>query len=504
MSQGAKPSIGLSQVKRDLFARLTRKQRVGSGDRDRIAPRKQFSPCPLSFAQQRLWFMDQLEVGSTAYNIPMAVWLGGRLNTPALERSLNEVVRRHEVLRTSFGIDAEQKPVQIISPAQAMPLPVIDLRDVAPADREQEAARQATAEAQRPFTLQHGPLLRVTLLRFGSTEHVLLLTMHHIISDGWSMSLLIGEIATLYQAFFQGQASPLSELSIQYADFARWQRDWLQGDVLEEQMAYWREQLAGELPVLDLPTDYPRPQQQGHQGARQTFTLSAELTESLKHLSRREGVTLFMTLLAGFETLLYRYSGQEEIVIGAPLANRNRPEIEELIGFFVNTLVLRIRLRERMTFGELLAQVREVTLSAYTHQDVPFEKLVEELQPQRDTSHTPLFQVIFSWQNDLIPPPQLPGLTVKNLEVELGTAKFDLVLNLHDTGRELTGVMAYNTDLFEANTIARLLTHFQNLLASIVAQPSAPIKTLDLLTPQEKLILDKTVEVAELSESFSF
>jgi amino acid adenylation domain-containing protein len=450
-----------------------------------IKPAARTNELPLSFAQERLWFMDQFDPGNAAYNIPMAVRLGGSLNISALERSLNEIVRRHEILRTSFDIGAEQKPVQVISAASPLPLSVHDLQDVPATERERETVRATAEEARRPFDLQHGPLLRASLLRLNLTEHILLLTMHHIISDGWSMAILIREVVALYQAFIQERESPLSELSIQYADFALWQREWLQGEMLEEQLAYWREQLAGELPVLDLPIDKRRPRQQSHRGARRTFALAADLTEKLKHLAQREEVTLFMTLLAGFQTLLYRYSGQEDIVVGSPIANRHRAEIEELIGFFVNTLVLRARLNEGLSFRELLQQVREVTLGAYAHQDVPFEKLVEELQPARSLSHTPLFQVMFIFQNTPVAPLQLSSLSLEPIASYGGRVKFDLVLNMQETDQGLKGSVEYSTDLFDAETIERMIRHFQSVLQGVTINPDQRLAHLPLLRDSE-------------------
>ncbi|HEU4712852.1 MAG TPA: condensation domain-containing protein [Pyrinomonadaceae bacterium] len=489
--------MSLSPVKRQLFARLMQQRGLRAGSRESITPREQSGPCRLSFAQQRLWFMDQMESGSPAYNIPLAVRLDGVLDVAALERSLNEVERRHEVLRTVFALDNEQQAVQVVQPWQQRRL---NVRSVTV-----QAARDAVdEEARRPFNLQQGPLWRAELLQIEPSVHILLLTMHHIISDGWSMGIFIREVAQLYEAFANNAASPLPELSIQYADFAHWQRNWFQGDVLNEQMKFWREQLSGELPTLELPTDYRRPQQQTYRGARQSFHLNAALTERLKQLSREHDTTLFMTLLAGFQTLLHRYSGQEDIIVGTPIANRNRAEIEDLIGFFVNTLVLRTRLLPTHTFSELLAQVREVTLGAYAHQDVPFEKLVEELQPDRDNSRHPLFQVVFVVQNAPIALPQIQGLSVTNLNVEPQTAKFDIVVNLHETENGLSGVLAYNIDLFEDDTISRLLKHYESLLEEIVDQPFAPLKSFDLLTEEEKLILETRIEVEELSESFCF
>ena len=353
---------------------------------------------PLSFAQQRLWFLDQLEPGSSFYNIPAAVRLHGVLNVAALERTLSEVVRRHEVLRTHFmAVDGE--PVQVIEAAAPLQLEVLDLSALEEEAREAEVLRLAQLEASRPFDLWRGPLLRVGLLRLGKEEHVALVTMHHIVSDGWSMGVFINEVATLYAAYVRGEESPLEELPIQYADFAHWQRGWLQGEVLAAQLDYWRAELADAPTVIDLPIDKPRPPVQTYRGAYQPLQLSAALSAQLRDLSRRHGATLFMTLLAAFDLLLCRYAGQEQVLVGTPIANRNRSEIEGLIGFFVNTLVLRGDVRGNPSFSELLRRVRETALSAYAHQDLPFEKLVEELQPERDMSRSPLFQVMFVLQN---------------------------------------------------------------------------------------------------------
>lgn len=451
-----------------------------------IKPVPGIADLPLSFAQQRLWFMDQLESNSAAYNIPLAVRLEGKLDVSALQRSLNEVERRHEVLRTVFALDAEQQPVQVVQPWRERTLSVRQMAGETPAEREGAAYETASEDARRPFELQKGPLWRAELLRLEDETHILLLTMHHIISDGWSMAIFVREVATLYESFSAGAKSPLSDLAIQYSDFAQWQRGWLQGEVLEQQMNFWREQLSGELPVLELPTDHRRPRQQSFRGERQTFQLSATLSERLKQLSREQDATLFMTLLAGFQTLLHRYSGQNDIVVGTPIANRNRAEIEDLIGFFVNTLVLRTHLDGKQTFTALLNQVRETTLGAYAHQDVPFEKLVEELQPERDTSRHPFFQVMFIFQNAPVEKLQLPGLTIDPIENFSGSVKFDLVLNMHETEANLAGSVEYNADLFSATTIERMLGHLKTILESIAETPDTRLAELSLIGDAER------------------
>jgi amino acid adenylation domain-containing protein/FkbH-like protein len=438
---------------------------------------------PLSFAQQRLWFLDQFEAGSSFYHIPAAVRLRGMLDLTALEQSFREVIRRHESLRTRFGV-VNGVPVQVIDEGQEFSLTVLDLSS----EGEAGARRVATEESQRPFDLSAGPLLRASVLRLSEQEHVLLCTMHHIISDGWSMGVLIRELTTLYEAYAQGEPSPLPELGIQYADYAHWQRAWLQGEVLEQQLNYWKQQLAGAPAVLELPTDYPRPAVQTFNGAHQSLTLPVELTTELKALTQREGVTLFMTLLAAFQTLLWRYSGQEDIVVSTGIANRNRAETEPLIGFFVNTLVLRTNLSGDPTFAELLERVREVTLGAYAHQDVPFELLVEALAPERDARYTPLFQVMLVLQNARVGEAvKLAGLDVSAVGgEESGTAKFDLTLFVEERGEELGLVLEYNTDLFAAQTIEQMLESFRRLVEGIVAAPEQSIGSFEMIDAEER------------------
>jgi amino acid adenylation domain-containing protein/FkbM family methyltransferase len=449
----------------------------------RRASREQ--PLPLSFAQQRLWFLDQLEPGSISYNSPLAVRLSGTLDTDALARTLDELTRRHEALRTHFA-ELDGQPVQVVEPVAACRLELVELSDVPSEEVEAAARRLAAEEAARPFDLGRGPLLRASLLQLAETEHVLLVTMHHIISDGWSLGVLVKEVAALYEAFAEGRPSPLVELDIQYADFAVWQREWLQGEVLEGQLSYWREQLQGAPAVLELPTDRPRPPVQTFRGAHERFELEAGLTDALRALSRREGVTLFMTLLAAWQALLARYSGQADVVVGADVANRNRAETEGLIGFFVNMMVLRTDLSGDPTFAELLKRVREVCLGAYAHQDLPFERLVEELQPERSLSHTPLFQVSFVLQNQPMGKLRLPGLTMSMVETDDVTAKFDLVLALTETDDGIAGGFVYNSDLFDASTIRRMAGHFKRLLESIAADPGQKLSALPLLSATER------------------
>ncbi len=451
-----------------------------------IAPAPRTGPLPLSFAQQRLWFLDQWQPHSNAYNIPAAVRLEGTLDVAALERSLNEIIRRHEVLRTRF-VSIDGQPRQVIEPASALPLRVVDLGDLSKDEREREVRRLAAAEAQASFDLERGPLIRARLLRAGRTEHVLLLTLHHIVSDGWSTGILLKELVALYRAFSEGEASPLPELAIQYADFACWQRQWLQGEALERQLAYWKTQLNGVPAVLELPTDYLRPAVQSYRGSQHRFRLSPALSKQLARLAGAQGVTLFMLLLATFNVLLYRYTGQRDISIGTPMANRNRIEIEGLIGFFANTLVLRTDLADNPRFSRLLQQVRAVALGAQTHQELPFERLVEELQPTRDLSHPPLFQVMFVLQNALHETLEVPGLRLNAMEAQGRAAKFDLILALtQERSDRLTGALEYNTDLFEEATIGRMVSHFANLLEGIVADPEARLGDLPLMNEAER------------------
>ena len=440
---------------------------------------------PLSFAQQRLWFLDQYEPNSSVYNIPSALRLKGSLDVAALEQSLNEIVRRHEALRTTFAaIDGE--PVQLIAPALSISVPITDLTNHSASEREYEAQRIAMELAREPFDLSQGPLFRVLLLRLDKDDHVLVLSMHHIVSDGWSRGVFYRELSLLYQAYTQGNPSPLSELPIQYSDFAVWQRKWLQGEVLENQLSYWRKQLAGAPEMLKLPTDRPRPAVQSYRGANQSIELSQELTHRLQALSARHGVTLFMTLLAAFQTLLYRYTGQNDIVVGSPIANRNRAEIEGLIGFFVNTLVMRTDLSGNPTFTELLTRVRETALGAYTYQDLPFEKLVEEIHPQRSLSHSPLVQVLFNLletQNDRL---SLPGLDASPFGALNIPSKFDLTLYAVPKSQRLTLTVSYNADLLDDTTISRTLGHLCSLLAAVTVDSDRRLSELPLLTDDER------------------
>ena len=460
---------------------------------------------PTSFAQQRLWFLDQLLPGNPIYNVLTVIRLTGSLKLAALEQTFQEIVRRHETLRTTF-IVLDGQPLQAISPSLTIRLSVLDIQHLAPKEQQEVKAKSIiNAEIQHPFVLSSGPLLRVIIVVLSQTEHLLLLNMHHIICDDWSIGVLIRELGTLYTAFAQNQTSPLLDLPLQYADFAHWQREWLQGEVLQTQLTYWQKQLNG-LSMLQLPTDKPRPARQNYQGATQFLELPLKLTEALEELSQQEGVTFFMTLLAAFQTLLYRYTHQEDIVLGSPIANRNRSEIEGIIGFFVNSLVLRTDLSGNPTFTELLGRVREVTLGAYSHQDLPFEKLVDSLHPERNLSHHPLFQVVFGFQNAPMSALELPELVPSFMNIDFKKIRFDLELHLwkcsvdevsrrvdfRSLGCEnweysegLRGVIVYNTDLFAQATISQMLKHFKTLLSGIVATPEQRIANLPLLSEVE-------------------
>jgi amino acid adenylation domain-containing protein len=439
---------------------------------------------PLSFAQQRIWFIDQLDPKTSVYNFPVAVRLKGSLNLEALERSLNEIVRRHEALRTTFSI-VDGQPSQVIAPTLIVALPVVSLRGRSEVDREKELQRLIIEEARRPFDLARGPILRAGIVQLDEDEHVGLLTMHHIASDGWSIGVLIREMAALYQAFCSGGPSPLPELTIQYADFAYWQRERLQGPAMQTQLDYWKQQLSGSPPLLELPTDHPRPPVQTFRGAHQSLLLPKPIGRALSAINREEGVTLFMTLLAAFNLLLRCYTSRDDLVVGTPIANRNRVEIEGLIGFFVNTLVLRTNLSGDPTFRELIRRVREVCLSAYVHQDLPFEKLVEELYLDRDLSRNPMFQVMFVLQNGSTQTIDVPGLTVSPVVADGGTTHFDLTLHIADSEQGLFATASYNTDLFDAPTIVRMLEHFKTLLQTIVKRPDQRLSELSLLSDIE-------------------
>ncbi|MCG6135476.1 MAG: amino acid adenylation domain-containing protein [Nostoc sp. LLA-1] len=464
-------------------------QRLQQQDIEFAAPpilrRANNAEIPLSYAQQRLWFLDQLEPNSASYNIPFGLRLGGTVNVAALEQSLSEIIHRHEALRTNF-VTVDGQAAQIIQTQTSWTVSVVDLQHLPLIEQKTAAQKLVQQQALLPFDLANEALIRATLVILSDTEQWLLVCMHHVVSDGWSIGVFVQELQALYNAYSQGQPSPLTPLPIQYADFALCQRQWLQGKVLQSQLSYWQEQLANAPTFLPLPTDRPRPAVQTFNGAYLEFALSGELTQQLTKLSQQQGCTLFMTLLAAYNTLLYRYTGQTDILVGTPIANRDRTETEGLIGFFVNTLVMRTDLSENPTFNELLPRLKEMAISAYAHQDLPFEMLVEALQPERDLSHTPLFQVMFVLNNAPKAEIELTGLSVSSLLIESAIAKFDLTLSMENTSTGLVGGWEYNTDLFDSSTIERMTGHFVTLLEAIVANPGDRISQLPILTPSEQ------------------
>ena len=439
---------------------------------------------PLSFSQKRLWFLDQLEPGNPAYNISVAIRLNGNLNVDALEESLTEIVRRHETLRTTFTLVNEQ-PMQVIYAPFPVPMPMITLHASSKADQETKLQEVIFENASYRFDLVTGPLLQVKLVKLNDIHHVFIFTIYHIISDGWSVFVFIRELQTLYQAFVDGQTSPLADLPVQYVDFAHWQDEWLQGNVLESQLGYWKKQLAAPLPVLELPVDYARPKTQTFNGAREMVALSESLSSALKELNRKEGCTMFMTLLAAFSVLLYRQTGQADIVVGSPIAGRSRVELEGLIGFFLNTLAMRVNLDGNPTFRGLIQHVREVALQAYANQDVPFEKLLEELHPERSISRTPIFQVFFNMLNfneGSLDFANLKGEYVYQKDTE---ARFDLTLYVREEHKRINLVFVYNSDLFFRDHVTDLLAQYTQILEQIAVNPDQSISTLPLIPEAE-------------------
>lgn len=456
---------------------------------------------PLSFAQERLWFLHRLEPESVVYNISRAIRLKGRVERQVLEQCFNEILKRHDILRTTFT-ENDGEPAQIVSPHTEISIAVVDLTGLRGSEREAAASKAAAEEAAQPFDLVNGPLYRIRLLKLDEEEHIALFTLHHIVSDAWSASVLVKELVVLYRAFSGGERSPLVELPIQYADFSAWQRNWLQGETLEEMLGYWRRQLAGAPPVLNLPTDGTRSHaQEGQQGERLSRVLPETLSLSVQTLSLKEKATLFTTLLALFNVLMHHYSEQEDIVVGSPIANRNRAEVEPLIGFFVNTLALRTNLAGNPTFRELLARVREVALQAYVYQDLPFGKVVKAVQPERSLSHTPLFQVVFHMNNVPMSAFELPGLSLSPVEALPITVPFDLVMHATNTGEGLRITLDYKPELFSAATTARMLAHYELLLTQIVSNPEATLSDLraTLVREDEREREAREKELAEIS-----
>ncbi|HJT57683.1 MAG TPA: amino acid adenylation domain-containing protein [Ktedonobacteraceae bacterium] len=485
----------LSAAKQALLEKRLRYVRVPASpsgaiatlEPDEIAPRTESGPAPLSFAQQRLWFLQQLEPESPAYNEPIAVYMRGALNVEALTQTAREITHRHEILRSTFPM-VDGQVVQIVDPSfhLSLILPFIDLRSIPQAEREVAVQRKVKEELERPFHLEKEMPWRTVLLQLDEQEHVSLTIMHHIITDGWSAEVFVKEIGILYSAFAAGQIPPLPKLTLQYSDYARWQRREQEAGRFDRQLAYWKRQLSGNLPVLELPGDHARPAISTYRGKRLPLQLPLSLSHELMALSRQEDVTLFMTLLTAFQVLLYRYTGQDDLLVGTPIAGRTRPELEGLLGCFVNTLVLRTSLAGHPSFRALLKRVRQVTLGAYDHQELPFEKLVEELRPERSLSHNPLFQVMFILQNMPLSAQELAGITISQVAIENSTAKFDLSLCLQETAEGLTGFIEFNTDLFELSTIERLSGHFQHVLEMMVTDPQQDISSFSLLSHHER------------------
>ncbi len=477
----------LSPAQRKLLElRLMQKNRRTKTTQS-IECREDRRTAPLSYNQQGLWVLNQMMPGESVYHSPTAARLIGPLHAEALIRSLQTIVARHDGLRTIFKI-VDGAPQQVVQEF-TLDVPLIDLSEKSAGDREAEALRILRHEARSPFDLSSGPLIRAVVLRMHPQEHILLVTMHHVITDGWSIGIFHRELSALYEAFAAGQPSPLAELPIQYGDYAVWQREWFDGEIYESQLAYWKQQFATLPPALELPTDHPRPKVQAYRafrGEQQTITLSAELTRRLKQTCQKENVTLFMILMAAYQVLLHRYTGEEDIVVGTPIAGRQMPETEELIGLFINTLAMRTDLSGDVTFRQLLERVKQAALGAYAHQDLPFERLVKELQPERTLAHNPLFQVMFVLQSEEILPLQLPGLKAEHFRVDNIQANFDLTLDVVERGDELDCLFESNADLFESETIARMLNHFRTLLEGIAENPGQKISDLPLLTERER------------------
>lgn len=492
MNELSKRIARLSPEQRELFLRRLKKEGVGADPLGQIEPRIGSEPAPLSFSQQRMWFLNQLAPGNPFYNEPLiAIRLTGTLCVKGLRRTIEEIARRHEILRTIFpSVDGHAS--QVIVPATSISFPMIDLTALPYDRRETELKRLAEEEVRRPVVLETGPLFRVSLIKMRDSDHVVFFEIHHIAFDGWSGGVLIHEVTTLYDAYSSGRSSPLPDLPIQYADYAAWQHEKLHGEVLDKLLSYWKRELSGPLPNLRLPTDFLRPHSPRFIGRRHSLRLSSELRASLEKIASGVGATLFMALYAVFVVLLHSYTAQRDIVIGTPVAGRSRMETEGLIGFFVNTLVLRCKLDGNPTFSTLLKRVREVVLGAYEHQDMPFEKLVECLQPDRKSDLSPLFRVLFGMHN--YPPvrDRLQGLIVEHLEVDSHISKFDLALSITDLrGDGLIADVEYNTDLFRETTISLLLEQFSGLLERVADDPGARLDTLsyvvrDVLQGEDK------------------
>ena len=454
-----------------------------------LKPQPRDGDLPLSFAQERLWFLDQFEPGNPQYNVPFSAYLKGTLNVEWLERAINLIIARHETLRTTFEVTAEGRARQVIHPPKPMRLPVVSLQALPEAEREHEAQKIADAEAAKQFDLRTGPLIRAQLIALTERHHVLVLVLHHIIADGWSTNVFIRELATAYEQLSHGQTPALPELPVQYVDYAVWQRRWLAGERMQQQLDYWKDKLSGLPELLELPTDRPRPPVVSHTGAEIIFRFSRELTQALKSLAHTHGATDFMLLMAGFQVLLARYAGQQDIAVGTPIANRVRQEIEPLIGFFVNTLVMRGDLSANPSFVDLIAQLKKTAVEAYNHQDVPFEKLVDLLQPERNTGHTPLFQVMFAMQESALESLHVADLQLSVFQISSKTAKFDLSLSMVEREGQFRGQLEYNAELFNRSTIEHMVRHFEHLLTELAREPQRRVLSVDILPAEEKELI---------------
>ncbi len=470
-------------AKEQMLATLLEREGIAAFGRSAIQPRDPAIDAPLSFAQERFWFLNQLEGGSH-YNDHLALRIKGELDKGALEQSLNAIVARHESLRTTF-VSVEGKPIQHVAKHSPYELAYFDLTKLSTERRETEALRHAVSELKKPFALDLAPAFRTALWRLAPDDHLFLLCIHQIINDGWSLRIFATEFVKFYGSFVTGIDAEIPDLATQYADFAVWQREQLQDSVLTTELAYWKKQLAGELPILELPLDHPRSSVKTFQGARHSISFTGSLLTSLRSLAHRENATLFMVLLAAFQILIYRYSGQEDVAVGFPVASREPEETEQIMGVFINPLVLRSDLSGEPTFRQLLARVREMALDAYENQRLPFEKLVDALQPDRNSIYPPLFQVLFDYNNVPMPEIDLPNLSVTRVDLDAGTAKFDLSLELNETTEEIRGFFEYSTEIFDAATIRLLDEHFQCLLEGIVADPEQKVSRLPLMYDAE-------------------
>jgi hypothetical protein len=492
----------LSPAELALFEARLRDLRTAARKEEGIPRAANRETAPLSSTQQRIWFLEQLNPGLATYNRLVVYRLKGSLNRKALDDSLTEIIKRHEILRTAFSTIKGQ-PLQIIFPVKPFASHFCDLSVVAPESKEDLWRRLASEEGRAPFDLGAGLLVRAKLVRLSEVEHVLVLTFHHIAIDGWSIPIFLAELHCCYEAYASEREPALAPLPLQYADYAVWQRERLQGPLLEQQLQYWREQLAAAPQELGLPTDHARPAVQSYRGATAQFEMEAELVRELKEWSSEQGVTLFMSLLAGFQLLLWRYSGEQEIVVGTPIANRSRVELEGLIGCFANTLVLRTEMLAGCSYRELVRRVREVCLGAYAHQEVPFERLVEELQPERKLSHTPLVQCVFSLEYGLRKELAMGETRWVPVNIETRTSKFDLFLQFHEEQDCLKGRLVYNADLFESATIHYMLRHLENLLKSALDKPDISASELEMFLDEERKLLEVNHSMDDLQGSFA-